>query len=64
MSRSLPAVWAAIGHPERAEALARAITDPDRRVQALADLARLRRLRETGDRAGRWLAGRGCPCDH
>ena len=35
----LPAVWATIGHPERAEALARAITDPDRRAQALAGLA-------------------------
>ena len=32
-------VWATIGHPERAEALARAITDPDRRAQALAGLA-------------------------
>ena len=37
---TLPAVWAAIGHPDRAEALARAITDPDRQARALAGLAR------------------------
>ena len=37
----LPAVWATIGHPDRAEALARSITDPDRQAQALADLARV-----------------------
>ena len=36
---NLPSVWAAIGHPDRAEALARSITDPDRRAEALAGLA-------------------------
>jgi hypothetical protein len=36
---NLPAVWAAIGHPERAEALAQAITDPGRRTAALTGLA-------------------------
>ena len=29
----LPAVWATLGHPTRAEALARSITDPDRQAQ-------------------------------
>ena len=37
---TLPVVWATIGQPERAEALARAITDPGRRAHVLADLAR------------------------
>ena len=32
----LPVVWAMVGNPERAEALARAITDPSQRAQALA----------------------------
>ena len=32
-------MWAAIGYPERAEALARAITDPAGQSQALIDLA-------------------------
>jgi tetratricopeptide (TPR) repeat protein len=36
----LPAVWAALGHTVRAEALARSITDPGRQQQALIDLAR------------------------
>ena len=35
----LPAVWATIGHPERAQALVRAITNPSRRARALASLA-------------------------
>ncbi|MEV0136375.1 hypothetical protein AB0H83_49135 [Dactylosporangium sp. NPDC050688] len=35
----LPAVWAALGQPIRAETLARSITDPDRQTQALASLA-------------------------
>jgi tetratricopeptide (TPR) repeat protein len=38
---ALPAVWAAIGHPERGEALARAIADPAQRTRALAALARI-----------------------
>jgi hypothetical protein len=37
---TLPAVWAAIGHPERGEALARAINDPSQRARALAEMAR------------------------
>ena len=36
---SLPAVWAALGQPTRAEALATSITDPDRQAQALAQVA-------------------------
>jgi tetratricopeptide (TPR) repeat protein len=35
----LPSVWATLGHLNRAEALARTITDPDQQAQALADLA-------------------------
>ena len=35
----LPAVWATLGHPTRAEALARSITDPDRQARALAAVA-------------------------
>ncbi|SHN37970.1 P-loop domain-containing protein, partial [Actinacidiphila paucisporea] len=35
----LPAVWATLGQPNRAEALARALTDPDRRAQALSGVA-------------------------
>ena len=57
----LPVVWATVGHPERAEALARAITDPDQRAQALAGLA------EVAARAGDldWPGGRGGgPGDH
>jgi hypothetical protein len=37
---NLPAVWETIGYPERAEALARAITDAGQRSQALSELAR------------------------
>lgn len=37
---TLPAVWAAIGHPERGEALARAINDPSQRARALAEMTR------------------------
>ena len=48
---SLPAVWAAIGHPERAEALARAITGPDQQAQVLAELARAAAAAGDPDRA-------------
>ena len=34
----LPTVWATIGHPERAEALARSITSPAQQARALAGL--------------------------
>jgi tetratricopeptide (TPR) repeat protein len=44
----LPAVWAALGHPSRAEALAYAITDPVRRARALAAVAHTSAL--AGDR--------------
>ncbi len=44
---TLPAVWAAIGYPDRAEALARAITDPDRQARALDGLVRA--VAERGD---------------
>ncbi|XRQ16188.1 hypothetical protein ACN3XK_36575 [Actinomadura welshii] len=37
---NLPGVWAQLGRPGRAEALARSITAPKRRVQALAAVAR------------------------
>ena len=36
---SLPAVWTAIGHPARAEALARAIPDHDKQAEALSKLS-------------------------
>ena len=36
---NLPAVWALVGHSERAEALARAIPDPDQRERAMTGLA-------------------------
>ena len=48
---TLPTVWAAIGYPDRGEALARAITGPDRQAQALADLARMAGGRGDLDRA-------------
>ena len=35
----LPAVWATLGQPIRAEALARSITDPDRQASALTGVA-------------------------
>src|SRR5512142_2356732 len=35
----LPAVWAAIGQTDRAEALATSISDPDQQAQALARVA-------------------------
>ncbi|MFE3520873.1 hypothetical protein ACFXOD_04630 [Streptomyces sp. NPDC059161] len=35
----LPAVWGRLGHPLRAEALARSLPDPDRRARALAALS-------------------------
>ncbi len=38
---NLPVVWAEAGHPERAEALARAVTHPDQRARALARLGEL-----------------------
>lgn len=44
---SLPSIWAAIGHPDRAEALARSITDPGRRAEALAGLVEV--VAGTGD---------------
>ncbi|MFC9005640.1 P-loop NTPase family protein [Streptomyces microflavus] len=37
--RRLPAVWAAVGQPDRAEALARGIDDPDSASAALAEIA-------------------------
>ncbi|MEU8364375.1 hypothetical protein AB0C27_50990 [Nonomuraea sp. NPDC048882] len=37
---NLPAVWAILGRPSRAEALARSITDPARQVRALLAVAR------------------------
>ena len=37
----LPAVWAMAGNPERAEALARAITSPNQQAQALAGLEKI-----------------------
>ena len=61
----LPTVWATLGYPDRAEALARSITDPGQRARALAGLARA--AAEAGDRTGprRWPAGRGGgPGDH
>ncbi|GAB3852774.1 hypothetical protein GCM10027610_081630 [Dactylosporangium cerinum] len=39
ISTDLPAVWALIGEPTRAEALARGFTDPDRQAEALAGVA-------------------------
>ncbi|YCK40250.1 hypothetical protein ACNF49_41155 [Actinomadura sp. ATCC 39365] len=47
VSANLPAAWAMLGHPVRAEALARSITDRHRRVEALAELAGAQA--ETGD---------------
>ena len=35
---NLPTVWATVGRPERAEALAQAITDPEQRARTLASL--------------------------
>ncbi|MFG2961372.1 hypothetical protein ACGF5O_47615, partial [Streptomyces sp. NPDC048291] len=43
----LPAVWATLGYPNRAEALARAFTDPRSRVWALTEVAGA--LTEAGD---------------
>ncbi len=40
MPASLPAVWAALGHPARAEALAHCITNPQKRARALTDVSR------------------------
>ena len=40
MPASLPAIWATLGSPTRAEALARSITDPDAQTRALAEVAR------------------------
>ena len=37
---SLPAVWVQLGRPDRAEALARSITDLERQVRALTSVAR------------------------
>ncbi|MER6075006.1 hypothetical protein ABT187_40605 [Streptomyces sp. NPDC001817] len=44
----LPAVWACLGRPQRAEALARAITDPLQQVRALAGVAGV--AAESGER--------------
>ena len=44
---NLPAVWAMLGHPSRAEALARSIIDPYQQAQALAALAKA--VTATGD---------------
>lgn len=38
---NLPAVWAALGHAARAEALAYSVTEPDSRASALAGVARV-----------------------
>jgi hypothetical protein len=43
----LPALWATLGQPDRAEQLARAMSIPSARVQAMADLARA--VAATGD---------------
>ncbi len=47
MPANLPGVWAKIGYSDRAEALARSITVPFRRVQALAAVAR--EVADSGD---------------
>ncbi|MFE5028150.1 hypothetical protein ACFRAO_33780, partial [Streptomyces sp. NPDC056656] len=47
----LPAVWALLGRPLRAEALARSIPDPGSRVRALDALVRAHGQRSTSDRA-------------
>ncbi|GLK14791.1 hypothetical protein GCM10017600_82030 [Streptosporangium carneum] len=64
----LPAVWAGLGHADRAEALARSITSAERRVRALAglavtavesgDLDRARRLAEEAETLARAAVGR------
>lgn len=54
---NLPGVWAQLGQHSRAEALARSITDPARRVQALAAVAR--EAAGSGD-----LRGAGILTDH
>ena len=43
----LPAVWARLARFDHAEALARAITDPDAQAQALAELVTV--VAQTGD---------------
>ncbi|MFJ9820752.1 hypothetical protein ACIRU3_36895 [Streptomyces sp. NPDC101151] len=52
----LPAVWAFLGHPQRADTLARSIPDPGRRVKALVSLsgalAERSALRQGPDRGG------------
>ncbi|MGW2689555.1 hypothetical protein ACWC6I_41160 [Streptomyces sp. NPDC001414] len=55
ISATLPQVWAALGQPRRAEALAYAINDPGQRTHALAALAHT--LADAGDdeRSGRLL---------
>ncbi len=65
----LPAVWATLGHPNRAEQIARGITDPYRQAQALAavaqavaaagDLDRARQLATTAEQIARDI-----PDDH
>jgi hypothetical protein len=66
---ALPAVWASIGYPERAEALARVLTDSGQRAQALAgvvrtvagagDLDRAAALAEQAEAAARAIADPG-----
>ncbi len=65
---NLPAVWARLGNPYRAEALAQSLTDPIEQVQALGgvaralaavgDLAHARRLAENAEALARSLRAR------
>ncbi|MGW3952918.1 hypothetical protein ACWEKM_18785 [Streptomyces sp. NPDC004752] len=48
----LPAVWARLGHPLRAEALARSISDPSRRARAFAALSEALAEGRAGGQAG------------
>jgi hypothetical protein len=52
---SLPAVWARLGHRNRAEALAYSISNPERQIQALAEVAAVLAVAGDEDR-GRGLA--------
>jgi hypothetical protein len=51
MPTDLPAVWAVLGRPDRAIALANGITDPDRRAFALRQLVTALAARRDQDRA-------------
>ena len=57
----LPALWAVIGQPARAEALARGITDPYLKSQALATLARALRASNEADWAQVMTQGQNWP---